>query len=91
VRFPVTAILSIRTSRGVPGDDHTDWGAIVGALDAVGYNDSVVIESFTSENQTSATAASIWRPLASSQDEIAAKGLAFLREVLGKNKTGHRK
>ena len=67
------------------------WGIIAGALAAVGYRDLVVIESFTSENQTIAAAVSIWRPLASSQDEIAAKGLVFLRKVLGKNNTGHPK
>jgi D-psicose/D-tagatose/L-ribulose 3-epimerase len=43
----------------------------------------VVIESFTAENETIATAASIWRPLAESQDAIAADGLPFLRELLG--------
>jgi D-psicose/D-tagatose/L-ribulose 3-epimerase len=67
------------TDRGTPGADHTDWDAIAGALGDVGYDGAVVIESFTSENQTIATAASIWRPLASSQDAIAIEGLAFLR------------
>jgi len=31
------------------------------------------------ENETIATAASVWRPLAATQDAIAADGLAFLR------------
>jgi D-psicose/D-tagatose/L-ribulose 3-epimerase len=41
-----------------------------------------VIESFTAENETIATAASVWRPLAASQDAIAVDGLAFLRGLL---------
>ena len=71
------------SDRGTPGEDHTDWPAIATALGEVGYGGAVVIESFTAENRTIATAASIWRRLAASQDAIAADGLAFLRGVLG--------
>ena len=71
------------TDRGTPGTDHTDWTAIAGALREVGYAGPVVIESFTADNLTIATAASIWRALAPSQDTIAVDGLAFLRRVLG--------
>jgi D-psicose/D-tagatose/L-ribulose 3-epimerase len=45
----------------------------------------VVIESFTAENETIATAASVWRPLAESQDALAVDGLAFLRSLLNSN------
>ncbi|HEU5430427.1 MAG TPA: sugar phosphate isomerase/epimerase family protein [Thermomicrobiales bacterium] len=69
------------TDRGTPGSDHTDWTAIAQALADIAYDGPVVIESFTSENQAIATAASIWRPLAASQDEIAVQGLAFLRQL----------
>jgi D-psicose/D-tagatose/L-ribulose 3-epimerase len=65
--------------RGAPGADHLDWPGILGALDAVGYAGPLVIESFTAENATIATAASIWRPLARSQDALATDGLEFLR------------
>lgn len=65
--------------RGAPGADHVDWPGFVAALDEVGYAGPLCIESFTAENATIATAASIWRPLASTQDEIATAGLAFLR------------
>jgi len=68
--------------RGTPGADHTDWPAIAGALREIAYQGPVVIESFTAENETIATAASIWRPLAATQDEIAVEGLAFLRRTL---------
>lgn len=65
--------------RGTPGDDHLDWPAIFAALDATGYDGPVCIESFTGDNATIATAASIWRPLAPSQDRLATDGLAFLK------------
>lgn len=68
--------------RGAPGADHLDWPAIVAALDAAGYTGPLVIESFTADNATIATAASIWRPLAASQDAIAVDGLSFLRGVV---------
>jgi D-psicose/D-tagatose/L-ribulose 3-epimerase len=42
---------------------------------------AVVIESFTTENDAIATAAAVWRPLAASQDDLAADGLAFLRSL----------
>jgi D-psicose/D-tagatose/L-ribulose 3-epimerase len=67
--------------RGIPGADHVDWAAVRDALRDIGYDGTVVIESFTAENETIATAASIWRPLAPSQDAIAADGVAFLREL----------
>ncbi|GAB3161874.1 sugar phosphate isomerase/epimerase [Myceligenerans halotolerans] len=68
--------------RGAPGDDHLDWPALLGALDATAYDGPLVIESFTADNATIATAASIWRPLASTQDAIAVDGLAYLRGVM---------
>jgi D-psicose/D-tagatose/L-ribulose 3-epimerase len=68
--------------RGAPGADHLDWPGIVSALDAAGYHGPLVIESFTGENETIATAASIWRPLAESQDAIAVDGLSFLTGVV---------
>ena len=65
--------------RGAPGADHVDWPAIRDALADAGYAGPLCIESFTAENESIATAASIWRPLARSQDAIATDGLAFLR------------
>lgn len=65
--------------RGAPGGDQTDWEGLLQALDEVGYRGPLNIESFTADNATIAVAASIWRPLAPTQDELAASGLAFLR------------
>lgn len=71
--------------RGSPGVDHLDWSGISGALGDVGYEGPVAIESFTAENETIATAAAIWRPLASSQDALARDGLTFLHKLLRGN------
>jgi D-psicose/D-tagatose/L-ribulose 3-epimerase len=69
--------------RGAPGADHIDWEGFRDALADAGYDGPVVIESFTAENETIATAASVWRPLADTQDAIAVDGLEFLRGLLG--------
>jgi D-psicose/D-tagatose/L-ribulose 3-epimerase len=70
------------TDRGAPGADHFDWPRFRTVLDATGYRGAVCIESFTGENETIATAASIWRPLAPSQDRLALDGLGYLRRLL---------
>ncbi|MBO1768842.1 sugar phosphate isomerase/epimerase [Agrococcus sp. TF02-05] len=69
------------SDRGAPGGDQTDWPGVRAALDAVGYAGPLVIESFTADNAAIAVAASIWRPLAPTQDALARDGLAFLREL----------
>ncbi|SDZ44571.1 D-psicose/D-tagatose/L-ribulose 3-epimerase [Micromonospora pattaloongensis] len=70
------------TNRGAPGADHFDWPRFFAALRATGYRGAVCIESFTTENESIATAASIWRPLAPSQDRLARDGLGHLRRIL---------
>ncbi|MET7424598.1 sugar phosphate isomerase/epimerase family protein [Dactylosporangium sp. NPDC005555] len=70
------------TDRGAPGSDHLDWPRLLAELSRTGYAGALCIESFTAENETIAAAASIWRPLAPSQDQLALDGLAFLRGLL---------
>ncbi|WP_309067927.1 sugar phosphate isomerase/epimerase family protein [Microbacterium sp.] len=67
--------------RGAVGDDHTDWPGILDALDDVAYGGILGLESFTGENATIAVAASVWRPLASSQDALAERSLAYLEAL----------
>lgn len=67
--------------RGAPGHDQTDWPALLDALDDAAYAGPLVIESFTADNASIATAASIWRPLAPTQDDLARDGLTFLRSL----------
>jgi D-psicose/D-tagatose/L-ribulose 3-epimerase len=67
--------------RGAPGGDQTDWPSLLAALDDVGYDGPLVIESFTADNAAIATAASIWRPLAATQDDLARDGLRHLESL----------
>src|SRR5215471_17184677 len=70
------------SDRGTPGNDHIDWKPIAQALKSVRYRGDVVIESFTSDVKVIARAAAIWRQIEPTQNEIAVKGLRFLRKTL---------
>jgi D-psicose/D-tagatose/L-ribulose 3-epimerase len=71
------------SDRGTPGNDHIDWKPIAAALKAVGYKGDVVIESFTTDVKVIARAAAIWRRIEPTRDEIAVKGLKFLKRTMG--------
>ena len=71
------------TDRGTPGADQFGWDRFAKALAAAAYAGPICIESFTAHNAAIARAASIWRPLAPTQDALAVDGLAFLRRVFG--------
>lgn len=70
------------SDRGTPGNDHIDWKPIAAALKAVRYKGDVVIESFTTDVKVIARAAAIWRRIEPTRDEIAVKGIKFLKRVL---------
>jgi D-psicose/D-tagatose/L-ribulose 3-epimerase len=70
------------SDRGTPGNDHIDWKPIPRALKDVGYKGDVVIESFTTDVKVIARAAAIWRRMEPTRDEIAVKGLKFLKRTL---------
>jgi D-psicose/D-tagatose/L-ribulose 3-epimerase len=72
------------SDRGTPGNDHIDWVPIVKALKSIGYKGDVVIESFTTDVKVIARAAAIWRKMEPTRNEIATKGLAFLKKAFGK-------
>src|SRR5690606_25543930 len=67
--------------RGTPGTGHLDWIGIRDSLRAIGYRGSLVIETFGAPSKELARAASIWRPLANSADELAEEGFAFLKKT----------
>jgi D-psicose/D-tagatose/L-ribulose 3-epimerase len=68
--------------RGTPGNDHINWNDISAALREINYSSGVVIESFTTDVKVIAKAASIWRDFEPSKEDIAVKGLRFLRKTL---------
>ena len=70
------------SDRGTPGNDHIDWKPVASALKAINYKGDVVIESFTTDVKVIARAAAIWRKMEPTRDEIAVKGLKFLKKTL---------
>jgi D-psicose/D-tagatose/L-ribulose 3-epimerase len=73
--------------RGTPGEDHLPWPKIAEALKGARYEGPVVIEAFTPEIKEIARAVSIWRPLAASQDALAADGLRHLRAIFAASRS----
>lgn len=69
--------------RGTPGTGQLDWDGVARALQEVGYDGRVVIETFSDRVEAIARAAAIWRPLAPDSDTLAREGLAFLRGLFG--------
>jgi D-psicose/D-tagatose/L-ribulose 3-epimerase len=73
---------SNENNRGTPGAGHVPWKEVAQALKDIKFDGVMVIESFTSKVKSIARAAAIWRPLASSQDALAADGVIFLHELM---------
>lgn len=70
------------SDRGTPGGDQINWDKISAALNQINYDGEVVIESFLPGIEMIERAASIWRQFEPSQEDIAIKGLKFLRSSL---------
>lgn len=70
------------SDRGTPGNDHIDWAPIAAALKKIKYDGDVVIESFTKDVKVIAKAAAIWRQMEPSREDIAVKGVKFLKKTL---------
>jgi D-psicose/D-tagatose/L-ribulose 3-epimerase len=69
--------------RGAPGSGHVPWQSVAQALQEIGYDGPVVIESFTPKVKSIARAAAIWREFEPSPDALAENGGKFLRQLLG--------
>jgi len=67
--------------RGTPGTGQVKWPEIFAALKDIGYDRLIVIESFAQGMLDLCAAACVWRPLYSSQDDLAKNGLAFLKQM----------
>lgn len=74
---------SCENDRGIPGSGHIDWTAVIEAVRDVGYDRWFVIESFGFALGSLSAAASIWRDLAPQAEDIAFKGLHFLKQRWG--------
>ncbi len=88
---PVAAVRSVakdlghvhisENDRGIPGTGHVDWRGILSVLREVDYKGWLTIESFAKPEPELASAASIWRDVANSGDELALQGLQFVRNL----------
>jgi len=65
--------------RGTPGTGHIPWPQVFAALKEIGYNGWLTIESFGFSLGELSAAASIWRDIAPTPEEIAFEGVKFLR------------
>ncbi len=69
--------------RGIPGTGQVDWAGVFAALRDVKYDGWLTIESFVPAIKELAAACAIWRSFAKDGDELAGKGLAFLKTKVG--------
>jgi len=67
--------------RGIPGTGMVPWEEFYRALRAVGYDGWVTIESFDPNLENIAKLCCIWRKFADSPEELASRGLKFLKKV----------
>ena len=65
--------------RGVPGKGQVNWKDTFDALQRVGYDGWLTIESFSRADAEFASGIHIWRDFARDADEVATDGLAFMR------------
>jgi D-psicose/D-tagatose/L-ribulose 3-epimerase len=68
--------------RGTPGTGHVDWPGVFDALEAIGYDGWLTIESFGFALGDLSAAAAIWRDIEATPEAIAFDGVAFLKRSL---------
>ena len=66
-------------NRGTPGNGHVEWDAVFQALRDLKYDGWLTIESFGFALGDLSAAASIWRDIEKTPDEIAFDGVRFLK------------
>jgi D-psicose/D-tagatose/L-ribulose 3-epimerase len=67
--------------RGIPGTGLVPWRAFFQALEKVGYDGCITIESFDPDMERIAKLVAVWRKLADSPEQLASEGLAFLKRT----------
>jgi D-psicose/D-tagatose/L-ribulose 3-epimerase len=70
--------------RGTPGRDQVHWDDLFRGIKDIGYDGAVTIEGFVDDTADVAAGACIWRKFASSAEEMATEGFAFIRSMLQK-------
>jgi D-psicose/D-tagatose/L-ribulose 3-epimerase len=67
--------------RGIPGSGQVRWDDVFRGIREIGYDGTITIEGFVDSTADVAAGACIWRKFASSAEEMAVEGLAFLRSM----------
>lgn len=67
------------SNRGLPGKGQVNWLETFNALKQIGYNDWLVIESFTHKTQVLREALHIWRKLYENEEECYLAGLELIQ------------
>jgi D-psicose/D-tagatose/L-ribulose 3-epimerase len=81
----VKLIHTCENDRGIPGSGHIEWPQIFAAIEQLGYDGWLTIESFGFAIADISAAAAIWRDIESSPSLIAYEGVSFLRRELRRN------
>jgi D-psicose/D-tagatose/L-ribulose 3-epimerase len=68
------------SNRKLPGGGHIGWHSVKQALDAVGYQGGLVIETFPNPDAETGRTVNVWRPLVQDYDGELKAALALLRE-----------
>ena len=74
-------IHACENDRGTPGSGHVEWESISAAMQQLGYDGWLTIESFGFAAGELSSAASIWRDLAATPSAIAYDGVRFLKQL----------
>jgi D-psicose/D-tagatose/L-ribulose 3-epimerase len=69
-------------NRGVPGSGHAITPEVFDVLKNGGYDGNLIIEAFNANVPGILPLLRLWRPFVSNTDEIAIKGLEFIRKHL---------
>jgi len=68
------------SDRGLVGSGTVRWDEVWRALGEINFDGHLVLESFAAINPVLAAATCLWRPPTESSEQIAAEGLAFLKD-----------
>ncbi|MDD5368033.1 MAG: sugar phosphate isomerase/epimerase [Anaerolineaceae bacterium] len=69
-------------NRGIPGSGHGIPKELFHALKDYGYKGNLIIEAFNANVKEVLPLLRIWKPFAQSEDEIAIKGIQFIKDNL---------
>jgi D-psicose/D-tagatose/L-ribulose 3-epimerase len=87
----VKHIHTCENDRGAPGSGHVEWDGVFSAIRDIGYDRWLTIESFCFSLGEISAAASIWRDLAPTPEDIAFDGVRFLKAQMAKGATSPRR